>query len=830
MSARGLRWLIALILAIGALAQVSGAGAATTIVLIETTFTGAGDRTSWSDGANWDNGVPRSFRDNVPEPDVIGMYLAVIPAGFAVVVTSPTLSVVQRLTVEAGGSLTTTIGSGQIQALGSLEFTSEADGGTEGDAVIDGDLILNGGTLLTHGIRVDGSLTMRTRGRLRIEGDGTRTLAGTGEIVFDHAGASLVPEIGSNSPDGELVIPASMTIRGGSGNIASVVGSSGATNGFRLDGTILADRPGESISIGNGPGTQTFINNGAVVADGGRFLIRAEIVVNASPITVINGGTLEIDDDINVGPQTFTNNSSIAATDGTLILDGTWTNNASIDVTNTAVFLEGSFTTAGFESIARVNSPVELDGEMDNSGDTYTVDQSNGLVVLDAGVIIGGVVDATGETLRAERNAQSTLRDVVYRGVLDLSKGVTTINGVQIENTITFDPATTNTVFLAAAELHFIGGGELRLDGVADIIIDPTRTTSANPGGIASAVVGSNLTIEPGISISGVQGYIHPVGFNSTITLRGSVVSTGNVGGSSITLGSGSGISTVVNQGSLTADGAGVLTFFGEVVTNRGTIAATGGGKIVHTDINSTAAVPDVTLVNEAGATLTIGAGSVFQLQDGLSSRSVLLVNRGALVVDGEITTLGAQPPVANEGLLTGTGAIRTTLNNSGTIAPGASSGGLTIDGDLNLDPSSAIDVDVDGPTPVTQHDQIVVGGNAAIDGAINIAIDPGYLPADEETVTVITAAGGTGVLGTFAVVNSAVTSNGRVFFPDYLPSAVNLVAGLPVVVVAVSEAVSVTDAVGVVALPTTVVIAISESVSVTDAVDVTVVAPPAPV
>jgi len=711
------------------------ASAAVVVIDKDTTFTGGGDGTSWSDPANWDNGVPSSSRDNSGEPDVVTMYRAVIPAPFNVVEDSVTTYILGSLTVDAGASFTKS-GTGWINVLGSSELTSPGD---EGSVSIAGALTVNGATLTTQNLFVDGTLTLGTRTTLAIRGEGVRTLAGTGTVVFDHAGANNGPWIGFYDVAGGLLIPSTMTIRGGTGQISNGLGSASAVQTITLNGSLIADRPGERILIGSGPGTQTFVNNGTVTADRGRILIMAENVSNRSVMTGLNSGILEILKNVNVGPQSVTNDGTVSVTDGTLILDGAWTNNSMIASTNTSVILNGTFSTAGFESITRMNSPVDIDGAMDNTGDIYTVDQTNGLVVLDTGTIIGGIIDATSETLRAESYSSSTLRDVTYRGTLDLTKSSTTINGIRIENSITFDPTTVNTVYLAAAEMRFVGSTELSLGGDADIIFDPTRTTSANSSGIASNLTGSNLYIQPGIRITGSKGYIDPVAQNSTITLRGTVTSVETTSSSGIRLGFGSQVSTVVNEGAIIADGAGEVTLYGEIVTNRGSISATGGGRIEHTDTNSTFTASEVTLTNEPGATITIEMGSTYELQDGTTnSRPVRLVNQGTLTVDGEIATVGNRPAVTNEGLLSGSGVIRTTLVNRGTVIPGTGSGPLVIEDDFDHQAGS-LEIHVNGVKASGDFGSITVGGDATLNGSFDLVSPTCFAPTLGDQYTAVT-------------------------------------------------------------------------------------------
>jgi len=69
--------------------------------------------------------------------------------------------------------------------------------------------------------------------------------------------------------------------------------------------------------------------------------------------------------------------------------------------------------------------------------------------------------------------------------------------------------------------------------------------------------------------------------------------------------------------------------------------------------------------------------------------------------------------------VLAGNGTVRTTVDNSGTIAPGESIGTLNIDGDLHNQAGSSIDVEIapGGTTPGTPNDLLIVSGTTLFDG-----------------------------------------------------------------------------------------------------------------
>lgn len=801
------------------------ASAAVDYVLTSSTFTGAGDGTSWNDPANWTSGVPDSYRDTSTAPDTVYMYSATIPGGFDVVANDGDRYVLDEFLIAAGATLTADNGT-RFAAMGSLELASVIDGATEGTLTIAGDvLMVDRNDLESQNVTIDGTLTMQRRAELDVSGEGVRTLAGTGEVIFDHEGTNGSPRIlFGNLSTGQGIIATGITIRGGTGAVTMPSGSSSSVNTGIFNGTIIADRPGETIAIGLASGVQTFEINNTITADGGRVLIQADNVTNNATIGAVNGGTIEFDDDVsqNPAPGDIVNAGTITSNGSTIILDGKWANPGTITAGDSDVVLEGEFTTALFESLNRTNSPAFIDGIMDNTGDIHFVDQADGQVLLRDGTIVNGVIDATNGSLLAERHtgAQSALRDVTYQGDLDLIRlQAPTFDGIVIENGITFDPATTNTVTISGSSMRFIGSENMYLSGDVDIIFDPTLTTAnLKDGSVVSGESNSNLTIGPGVNVSGTRGSLTPNGANSSLTFGGTLTSTGVTSGIGLSIGDGANSTTFVNTGTINVTNTGRLVVRPETVFNRGTIAVENSAVVEHSD--SAAGAPETVFTNEG--TLFIGAGAEFEHYDAnTNSRPVRFVNVVDLVVDGTMATRGFRRPIENRGTLSGTGVIESTVASSGTIAPGSSPGTLTIEDDLVLLPGSNLTVEVNGLTPGTLHDVIAVGGTASLDSNLTVEVASSFEPENDDTVTAIPAGG---VTGTFDSVESTVTANGMVFDVVYRADGVDLVAGgyvPPVVQIVIGETIAIIDDPS--AMPPT-LIEIVEQIAVSDAVSV---APP---
>lgn len=131
-------------------------------------------------------------------------------------------------------------------------------------------------------------------------------------------------------------------------------------------------------------------------------------------------------------------------------------------------------------------------------------------------------------------------------------------------------------------------------------------------------------------------------------------------------------------------------------------------------------------------------------------------ISAGALLVEGSLTN--TEVTVASGGTLGGSGIINgaVTVQSGGVLAPGSSPGVLNL-GSLLLDPGSTTRIEINGTTPGTEHDQIVVAGNATLDGTLELVL--GYSPVAGSTFTLIEAGDFT-LAGDAALGFAEITSN----------------------------------------------------------------------
>jgi autotransporter-associated beta strand protein len=127
------------------------------------------------------------------------------------------------------------------------------------------------------------------------------------------------------------------------------------------------------------------------------------------------------------------------------------------------------------------------------------------------------------------------------------------------------------------------------------------------------------------------------------------------------------------------------------------------------------------------------------------------LIEGGRLLING--TQLGGGDYVVNPGAaLGGTGSIKGDLAVHGTLAPGASPGILTIDGNYTQASSGTLEIEAGGLIPGTEHDQLIVTGTATLGGRLDVPIFGTYMPAENDEITFLAASG---IEGTFGAIFS---------------------------------------------------------------------------
>jgi len=122
----------------------------------------------------------------------------------------------------------------------------------------------------------------------------------------------------------------------------------------------------------------------------------------------------------------------------------------------------------------------------------------------------------------------------------------------------------------------------------------------------------------------------------------------------------------------------------------------------------------------------------------------------------GNVSSSSTQGIRIEGGSLTGAGSVGSDLNvampagSSAIVAPGHSPGTLNVAGDLNIGSGGVLNMQAAG-TGAAQYDQINVGGDAMLNGAINLSFINGYAPARGDSYQLVSARSNSGNFSSFS-------------------------------------------------------------------------------
>jgi len=270
-------------------------------------------------------------------------------------------------------------------------------------------------------------------------------------------------------------------------------------------------------------------------------------------------------------------------------------------------------------------------------------------------------------------------------------------------------------------------------------------------GALTGELAGSTNATLDGVNIEGVLGLrngegvgIAGVSVNSgTLKLNGNNFLTdlrlngdATINGSGTILLSNSGVNRIYGDSNAyrltigagqTLRGAGQLGVNQLQITNNGSIVA---DQSVALTVNPTAADPLTnrgTVEVASGSQMTLSGSNL--LQDGAAARTV---------VNGTLTTALVE---LDAGSLSGTGTVIGAVSNSGgSVAPGASPGKLTIQGNYTQGGAGSFDVEISGLQQGVEHDWLAITGIASLAGSLRLNF--GYTPTLGSTFVILTSGG----------------------------------------------------------------------------------------
>ncbi|HEX9729898.1 MAG TPA: Ig-like domain-containing protein [Gemmatimonadales bacterium] len=395
--------------------------------------------------------------------------------------------------------------------------------------------------------------------------------------------------------------------------------------------------------------------------------------------------------------------------------------------------------------------------------------ENRGSIALDSGafvsVVNGNSLFLLGSalTLRATATLDFTNHVVVSEGPFAFDSSTVLVDGGSVSLAGAFTVGPTATLDLTAAAISadtVINDGTISMDGSAitavvlhNGFLSAYLGTNALNGGFvtdpASSVevseIGTVLTVDAGFTNAG----------NITLTATGCctdprlVMSSGtliNTGTIDVSGAAGGTIEGALdNQGNVNSNATEPLTLTGTTISNSGSFNAetgdlslTGGGTFTQTTTGD----------------MVVGTGQTVTVAGGTFANSGLVHGTGTLDVSGAVFT------------------------SDGVLAPGASPGTLTIQGSVTMT-GGALELELDGLTPDTQHDVLAVSDTITLAGAIDVIM--GFTPAYGDEFTVVTFGHR---IGGFSDLASLEIGGGRYLQPGFFSDRLTLSTSVPQVVV----------------------------------------------
>jgi len=669
--------------------------------------------------------------------------------------------------------LLTEQGSDVTLAGGELAVTS---GGVEEGARIDGRgrLTMNGGFLVEGSVRAEG-------GDLRLTGPGFLGLI-DGELRatdgnlgmelpfgFGSAGEIVVGAGRSFSALADLSIPSGVQLTLlGSPSDPSIVSSFGTDVELTIHnldvgqsggGDSAAEITARNVTLANTVNVFGDLTLSSLRTDvpGGASIFGSGRVIQDGPIAVRGGGTASISVDtfdwgnstesenqyVIVGPNTtlaITSDSLGSASNGfrgTLQVDsgvldiqgldaGSWSLSPEFTFGSTTlpgglldlahngaadpVVRGDAFTTNHLVLVSGGDARIEADLTVTQFADIF--------VFPGARLLLEGTTTIAGGTWGGDTILQSGDIDVtadVTMSVDEFNWGNSTMlsrNGLRVGPgaTFTVDSPTTGDPENDYRGHVVLDGGELVVNTTAGWtlprgeLFQSPGTLEMIGGGLVPRIAGQDLTIEDDVIVTGGLARIDAnASFADTSSVDIDAGATLELTGSNVYRGEFVGDGTVRHEGTALL---GTLPVLASNFVQAGEITTFGFGG--ESQI--------------ATQTLRFESGSETTLFGDLRIRGITTVEDGSLWNgDGDLI-------VDDRARLQGSAVVGVDVINEGVVAPGASPGILTVDGDYTQ--TGLLRIELGGTQPVVEHDVLSILGHAALGGVLEMLLTDGFLPA----------------------------------------------------------------------------------------------------
>jgi len=661
----------------------------------------------------------------------------------------------------SGGTLTLNA-SGSVVGL----FAMTAGGlGGSGTLTLNNGGTWSGGTMSGSGMTINPATksfnipTPVTLNARTLQNDGTLSVSG------NVAGFGTIANNGTLNAVGNITIGATLNNSGQVATSGTLSLAGGGTN----TGSFTVTTPG-ILSFSSG--TQSMSGGGSISGTGMLRFSGAAATVGV-PINVgnlmVSAGTATLN--ANASANAFTMTNGTLAGSGTLTLNGTsiWSggtmsgSGTTINPATKSLSIAGPVTLNG--RTLQIDGFLSLNGNVSGSGTVA----NNGLLSAFGNRTISLTVNNSGQV--ATQDALSLAGGGTHSGtfnaygagsVIDFSGGAHTISGT------------------------FTGPGKFRFSGAAATVNGAWSESAIDVTG-GSVVLNTNGTI-PTLTMSGgtLAGSGNVTVSGPSTWSGGSIVGSGALTfdtGAAVTM-SGTSATTLnrplLNNGTVTFTAASsAMLIAGVPVTNNGTFDIQSSQSIMVT-----AGTPP--FMNNGTLKKSAGAG-VMQFAAPLMNSGLVQAIAGTLNFSGTYAqsagttdvlpgaTLQTATLSLNGGSLTGNGTIAGTVDNHAIVAPGASPGTLTINGDYVQESDGVLNIQIGGTAPGTQYDRLLVSGNVTLGGTLNVTTTNSFVPAPGNAFQILTF-GARPNSTTFALIDGIDFGSGATLIPTYSATDLQLI------------------------------------------------------
>ena len=712
----------------------------------------------WNVATNWSPNIVPGFDDTV-----------VIDGNLTVTVNSN--AECGNLTLGSSGNSPTLSGSGTLTIHGiSTWISGTMNGGGQTVIMPGASLILanpstlslnnrvfeNGGTISWAGADNLGSISLinavitNRAGAFFQARTSSSILNQGGTARFDNAGtfsksaSTGTPTLGCTfNNSGTLDLQTgSLALQGGGTNSGTITVPAGTA--LNLSGTFLSDSASSIASAGNftvSGGTATvagLINlSGTLTVSGGTANLDGTGTVSPAVVD-LSGGTLGGADLVTVGSlMNWTGGAVMSGSGRTVIAPGATLNAASaltlsltsrtlenggtVLWTGAGLYLTGAVITNRAGALFHAQSDTSFLNQggaarFDNAG-IFRKSASSGTTTLSSGVTFNssGTVDLQSGTL-------ALLGGGTNGGTITVPAG-TTLN---LSGTFMSDGASS----IAGAGNFTVSGGTATLAGLVNL--NGTNLFSSGTANLTGNYICTNntLAISGGTANLDGTGTVSPAVVNlNGGTLGGAgLVTVGNLmnwtGGTM----SGSGRTVIATGATLNLAGAFTLSLTGRTLENGGTVLWTGAGMYL------------------TGGVITNRAGALFEAQNAAS----LSYQGGTCRFDNA----GTFRKSSSAGTTTFDNGV--AFNNYGTVD--LRSRILAANGGYTSTANAVLNCALGGAAAGTGYAQLQVAGTVALNGSLTVGFTNAYLPALNDSFTVVAAGTRNGTFANFYYPSNAVT------------------------------------------------------------------------